>query len=203
MGYSSTQKGYKCYNPATKKCVVSRDVKFEEDCPYFTHKGNTAGQGEELFEMFPFPPVINNRVLEESLVAVTPVVKEIQPDSISDHRILANKGDEESHSDNSQSPTESQWLRRNPPRTRKPLTRLQDYVTYATRVKVSALVSSQHLMSHFSMKLINTLNLEAFKRYLSSHNGIKPWQMIFILYKKIKLGAWFNYHQEKRLLEVV
>ena len=30
MGYSSTQKSYKCYNPVTKKRVVSRDVRFDE-----------------------------------------------------------------------------------------------------------------------------------------------------------------------------
>ncbi|KAM1406685.1 hypothetical protein ACFXTH_001332 [Malus domestica] len=83
--------------------------------------------------MFPLPPVINNLVLEESSVALTPDIEEIQPDSISDHRIPANEGDEESHSDHSQSPTESQGLRRNPPQTRKPITRLQDYVTYASR----------------------------------------------------------------------
>ncbi|KAM1503397.1 hypothetical protein ACFXTO_028641 [Malus domestica] len=141
VGYSSTQKGYKCYNPTTKKCVVSRDVKFEEDCPYFTHKGNTASQGDELFEIFPLPQNINNPVLEESSVTVIPDIEEIQTDSITDSSIPANERDEESHSDNSQSPTEPQGLRRNPPRTRKPPTRLQDYVTYASRYPISENIS--------------------------------------------------------------
>ncbi|CAN6712091.1 unnamed protein product [Malus baccata var. baccata] len=65
------------------------------------------GQANELFEMFPLHLVINNPVLEESSVAVTPDIEEIQPDSISDHRISANEGDEESCFDHSQSPTES------------------------------------------------------------------------------------------------
>ncbi|XP_068332795.1 uncharacterized protein [Pyrus communis] len=81
-------------------------------------------QGEELFEMFPLPPIINNPMLEESLVAMTPDIEEIQTDSISNHRIPTNKGDEESHFDHSQSPTESQGLRRNHSRTRKPPTML-------------------------------------------------------------------------------
>lgn len=35
-GYSSTQKGYKCYHPPTKKFFVSRDVTFSEKDAYFT-----------------------------------------------------------------------------------------------------------------------------------------------------------------------
>ena len=35
-GYSSTQKGYKCYHPPSKKFFVSRDVTFNEQEAYFT-----------------------------------------------------------------------------------------------------------------------------------------------------------------------
>ena len=35
IGYSTTQKGYKCYNPETTRVLVSRDVKFMESKGYY------------------------------------------------------------------------------------------------------------------------------------------------------------------------
>ncbi|CAN7087858.1 unnamed protein product [Brassica rapa subsp. narinosa] len=35
IGYSTTQKGYKCYNPDTRRVLVSRDVKFVEEREYY------------------------------------------------------------------------------------------------------------------------------------------------------------------------
>ena len=37
VGYSSTQKGYKCYHHLTKIFLVFADVIFVETEPYFTH----------------------------------------------------------------------------------------------------------------------------------------------------------------------
>ena len=36
VGYSSTQKGYKCWDPVGKKLFVSMDVTFREFEPYYT-----------------------------------------------------------------------------------------------------------------------------------------------------------------------
>ena len=36
VGYSSTQKGYKCYHPPTRKLYVLADVTFVENKPYFS-----------------------------------------------------------------------------------------------------------------------------------------------------------------------
>ena len=41
LGYSSSQKGYKCFDPVTKRKYVSMDVKFFEDVPYFSNKGKS------------------------------------------------------------------------------------------------------------------------------------------------------------------
>jgi len=37
IGYYSTQKGYKCYHPPSKKASISANVTFAENIPYFAH----------------------------------------------------------------------------------------------------------------------------------------------------------------------
>ena len=128
LGYSSTQKGYKCFNPITKKCIVSKDVKFEECTPYFTQHGTTTSQGEEVFNLFPLPQTLTGPVLEGSLVTGTHDLRE--PHDESNHAVHSHS------SERNQEPSsvhEPQVLKRNPPRTRNPPAKLQDYVTYASR----------------------------------------------------------------------
>ena len=40
MGYASTQKGYKCWDPIGRRLFVSMDVIFREEEPYYTKKGD-------------------------------------------------------------------------------------------------------------------------------------------------------------------
>lgn len=47
LGYSSTQKGYKCYSPSLKKTFITMDVTFFEKEPFFS---KTSIQGETLEE---------------------------------------------------------------------------------------------------------------------------------------------------------
>ena len=78
LGYSSTQKRYKCYNPTTKKMVISRDVKFDESMPYFARPTNYSRQGEHLMDLFPMPHLgtIEHDVLELLPSQITPMVRE-------------------------------------------------------------------------------------------------------------------------------
>ncbi|BBH03624.1 hypothetical protein Prudu_014548 [Prunus dulcis] len=49
LGYSATQKGYKCYHPPSKKFFVTRDVTFHEDHAYFSLlSSETSLQGENI-----------------------------------------------------------------------------------------------------------------------------------------------------------
>lgn len=62
LGYSSNKKGYKCFDPFTKKIHVSMDVSFLETTPHFTKK-SLQGEISEVEENFwdtsvPLPNVI-------------------------------------------------------------------------------------------------------------------------------------------------
>ncbi|CAL9017436.1 unnamed protein product [Prunus brigantina] len=49
IGYSSTQKGYKCYHPPTQKVHVTLDVTFHEEVPYYVSPSSIQGErGSEL-----------------------------------------------------------------------------------------------------------------------------------------------------------
>ena len=39
LGYSHTQKGYRCYSPPLRKHFVSADMTLFEDVPYYSPKG--------------------------------------------------------------------------------------------------------------------------------------------------------------------
>jgi len=59
LGYSPTQKGYKCYNHTTHKLVVTRDFWFDENTPYYSSSSEIISQGEFSSYLFSLPtPVV-------------------------------------------------------------------------------------------------------------------------------------------------
>ena len=50
IGYSAVQKGYKCYDPTTKRIYITCDVTFHENIPFFSE---SSIQGENLSEFQP------------------------------------------------------------------------------------------------------------------------------------------------------
>ena len=46
LGYSRLQKGYRCFSPDLNKYVVSTDVVFSEDTPFYSSPPNSESEGE-------------------------------------------------------------------------------------------------------------------------------------------------------------
>ena len=79
VGYTPNKKGYKCFNPLTKRFYTTMDVSFMENVPYFT---KNLLQGEKLVEpnfweiVEPLPSVILDISLEKENKETKPTKSE-------------------------------------------------------------------------------------------------------------------------------
>ena len=57
VGYSSTQKGYRCYHPPTKRFFISADVTFAENLSYFSNNQGIQNQSTTRSASFSSRPL--------------------------------------------------------------------------------------------------------------------------------------------------
>ncbi|CAL9012650.1 unnamed protein product, partial [Prunus brigantina] len=55
IGYSTTQKGYKCYGVKARRVLISCDVKFDESKSFFEKTSENNPQREQLSDSIPLP----------------------------------------------------------------------------------------------------------------------------------------------------
>ena len=189
LGYASTQKGYKCFNPITKKLVVSRDVRFEESTPWYTDRIEVDGKGELYSDLNPLPisdafidtsPAQNTVTAPANSSAQNPVISPdtspVQP-PISDSDDNGNSGNEEcdpqvvADDDENQaiiSPADPPVVnapRRNPSRNRNKPARFKDYVMMTSKHPITKSYTHQRLSSShraFLSSLDNVSNPQTF-----------------------------------------
>ncbi|KAM2191919.1 hypothetical protein ACFX1Q_027665 [Malus domestica] len=166
LGYSSTQKGYKCYNPQLKKLIVSKDVQFHETNSYYSKSLDSTSQGEIILDMFPLPrtEILNNVGYQPHTMDL---VAPNQPDPHDDINMpvedetLRSIGPEESSEESL--PTIPQ---RNLTRERHPPARLQDFVTYKPKHPLSNCCSYQKLSPNYT----------AYLSHISAHEEPQSFQ---------------------------
>ena len=55
IGYSNTQKGYKCYHPLTRRVIISKDIVFDENHFYYQPSTEVNKEQDSINREFPTP----------------------------------------------------------------------------------------------------------------------------------------------------
>ena len=193
LGYSQTKKGYKCYEPKSKKQYITKDVRFVETSPYF----EGTSQEETLSEFFPLLSTdhsTNSSLpgidlhLEHSPEPLSPTTDHtVTPslpvtisydnlDTSSDVLLEGINVHTEQQPSNDQDKAE--LLRRNPPRTRQPPAKLQDYVAHTVRYPITKFQSYQRLSplhTAFLIAISSVLSLRTFMKLNPKLFGKRLW----------------------------
>lgn len=150
LGYSSTQKGYKCYNPQLRKMIVSKDVRFHETNPFYSKLLETTIQGECVLDLFPLPRIELNIPYASTNKSLSVPFTESNNEATQPDETLHEDGDNQGElqdvsEDLNECETTLAAPRRNPMRDRQPPTRFQDFVTYKPKHPISHCVSYQRV----------------------------------------------------------
>ncbi|KAM1454497.1 hypothetical protein ACFX2K_004041 [Malus domestica] len=141
--------------------VISRDVKFEENMPYFAWPTNYSSQGEHLMDLFPMPHLgpIEHDVLEHLPSQVAHIIQE----ELDEQEISLALEHSPSPNDTIPSimaPTlqPANQARRNPSQQRNPPPRLHDYVTYNAKYPLTSVLDYEKFLSNHAAFLTAITN---------------------------------------------
>ncbi|KAM2855117.1 hypothetical protein FF1_025475 [Malus domestica] len=164
MGYSSSQKGYKYFNPQNGKVGVSRDVRFDELASFFHTDCSEEPQRKDIMDTFPLPTPINFRESHS------------HNDSLEPHSESEQfEGEGTSTSEQSTTSTSQPYVapRRNPTRDRHPPPRFQEYITYNVRHPISEALT-YHKLSKSHAAFLNQIssNVEPRNFHEAAHSQV-------------------------------
>ena len=216
FGYSSTKKGYMCYNMTTRKLIISRDVKFVESESFFQPQDDNKiqSQGECLSNLVPLPTIISddaclNNEAQQSLY-LSNRSQQIEESTSSAPAAAAPL----STTDNTVVPPSQQSQRRSTRQVRPP-EKMKDFFTYHVisypmqayltydRMKSShsiflAAISNNQEPKTFKEANTNSIWRQAMHEELQALDENKTWNIVKLPHGKKTVGCRWIYKIKHR-----